>query len=87
MSGMSDMDEYLDSGMSYLRVKLINTSNDIELLKSSIFKVGSGFSDKERQSPPGIGSLVTYKYFGLTSKGTPRFASFMRIRDGDHSAH
>lgn len=55
--------------------------------KGKVFKVGSGFSDKERQSPPEIGSLVTYKYFGLTSKGTPRFASFMRIRDGDHSAH
>ncbi len=45
------------------------------------FKLGSGFSDLERADPPPIGALVTYKYYGLTSKGLPRFASFMRIRD------
>ncbi len=44
------------------------------------FKIGTGFSDEERANPPAIGDLVTYKYFGLTSKGKPRFASFMRIR-------
>ncbi len=44
------------------------------------FKLGSGFSDLERANPPPIGALVTYKYYGLTSKGLPRFASFMRIR-------
>ncbi len=44
------------------------------------FKIGSGFSDKERKNPPAIGSTITYKYFGTTQKGIPRFASFMRIR-------
>ena len=46
------------------------------------FKIGSGFSDDERKKPPAIGSTITYKYFGLTGKGIPRFASFMRVRDG-----
>ncbi len=46
------------------------------------FKIGSGFSHEERKNPPPIGSLITYKYFGLTSKGKPRFASFIRIREG-----
>ncbi|WOH39469.1 DNA ligase [Thalassotalea fonticola] len=45
-----------------------------------IFKVGSGFSDKERAMPPPIGSIITYKYWGVTSKGKPRFASFLRMR-------
>ncbi len=45
------------------------------------FKIGSGFSDAERKKPPAIGSIITYKYFGLTSKGTPRFASFIRVRN------
>ena len=46
------------------------------------FKIGTGFSDEERKNPPAIGSTITYKYFGLTKKGVPRFASFMRMRDG-----
>lgn len=45
-----------------------------------IFKIGSGFSDKERAVPPPIGSIITYKYWGLTSTCKPRFASFLRVR-------
>lgn len=48
------------------------------------FKLGTGFSDEERKQPPAIGSEVTYKYFGLTDSGKPRFASFMRVRE-DHT--
>ncbi|GIU27062.1 DNA ligase [Shewanella schlegeliana] len=44
------------------------------------FNLGTGFTLEQRQSPPRIGSLVTYKYYGLTQKGTPRFASFLRVR-------
>jgi DNA ligase-1 len=44
------------------------------------FRIGSGFSDDQRRHPPPIGSLVTYRYNGLTAKGTPRFARFMHIR-------
>lgn len=44
------------------------------------FKLGSGFSDLERAKPPPLGAWVTYKFYGLTSKGLPRFASFLRIR-------
>jgi DNA ligase-1 len=44
------------------------------------FKIGSGFTDEQRENPPPIGSQITYKYFGKTQKGTPKFASFMRIK-------
>lgn len=47
------------------------------------FRLGSGFSDAERRDPPAIGSTVTYKYYGLTSTGLPRFASFLRIRNDE----
>ena len=29
---------------------------------------------------PAIGTLVTYTYRGITSNGTPRFATFLRVR-------
>jgi len=45
-----------------------------------IFKIGSGFTEQERTTPPAIGTLITYKYNGLTKAGKPRFARFWRIR-------
>ncbi|MDM0031276.1 DNA ligase [Variovorax sp. J22P271] len=44
------------------------------------FKLGSGFSDAEREKPPAIGSWVSYRYNGTTSNGLPRFARFLRER-------
>lgn len=44
------------------------------------FKIGSGFSDIERQNPPGVGSIITFRYSGLTESGVPRFARFLRVR-------
>lgn len=52
----------------------------VELDSGLQFKIGSGFSDIQRQNPPQIGSIITFKYFGLTAKGIPRFASFLRIK-------
>lgn len=43
------------------------------------FKIGSGLSDQLRAAPPPIGSLVEYRYNGLTEHGKPRFARFVRI--------
>ncbi|MGB5854689.1 MAG: DNA ligase [Oceanisphaera sp.] len=45
------------------------------------FKLGTGFSDQQRQQPPPIGATITYRYQGKTSQQIPRFASFMRIRN------
>ncbi|MDX2082529.1 MAG: DNA ligase [Rickettsiales bacterium] len=45
------------------------------------FKIGSGFSDEQRKNPPQIGSRITYKFFGKTKNGVPRFASFWRERN------
>ena len=52
----------------------------VEMHEGLRFRIGTGFSDADRESPPPIGSLVTYKYYGKTRKGIPRFASFLRVR-------
>ena len=52
----------------------------VEMPDGRQFKIGSGFSDRERENPPPVGALVTYKYYGLSRRGIPRFASFLRIR-------
>ena len=43
------------------------------------FMLGSGLSDEQRQSPPAVGALVTYRYRDLTASGLPRFATFLRV--------
>lgn len=45
------------------------------------FALGSGLSDADRRRPPPVGSRVTFRYNGLTTKGTPRFARYLRMRD------
>jgi len=45
------------------------------------FRLGSGLSDAQRAVPPPLGSVVTYRYNGLTGNGLPRFARFLRVRD------
>lgn len=45
------------------------------------FKLGTGFTDAQRQDPPAIGARVTYRYRGLNDSGIPRFASFVRVRE------
>lgn len=55
----------------------------LELENGKHFKLGSGFSDAQRRSPPQIGERVTFAYNGLTKKGLPRFARFLRVRKED----
>jgi DNA ligase-1 len=71
-------------------IKILNGSGKYDGMMGSIlvempsgirFKIGSGFSDDERRTPPKLGEYVTYKYHGFTERGIPRFASFLRIRD------
>ena len=44
------------------------------------FAIGSGLTDELRRTPPQIGSIITYRYNGLTKHGLPRFARFLRVR-------
>lgn len=45
------------------------------------FLIGSGLPDALRREPPALGSSVTYRYRDLTSRGLPRFASFLRVHE------
>ncbi|MBU0945135.1 MAG: DNA ligase [Proteobacteria bacterium] len=52
----------------------------VELPNKIQFKIGTGFSDEQRDNPPAVGSIITFKYYGLFQSGRPRFPSFLRIR-------
>ncbi|WP_342450133.1 DNA ligase [Thiorhodococcus minor] len=47
------------------------------------FRIGTGFSDAERRSPPALGSWITFRYQGRTGRGIPRFARFLRVKSAD----
>lgn len=47
----------------------------------ALFKVGTGFSDAEREKPPAIGTTITFRFQERTESGTPRFPSFVTARD------
>jgi DNA ligase 1 len=58
----------------------------VELPSGLTFSVGTGFTDAQRQHPPAIGSLITYRYQELTDRGVPRFPSFVRVRSDAQSS-
>ncbi|MEJ2309768.1 MAG: DNA ligase [Gammaproteobacteria bacterium] len=54
----------------------------VELEDGTRFLIGSGLSDAERVHPPPVGSRITFRHQGFTARGIPRFASFLRVREG-----
>mmetsp|Transcript_7420 Transcript_7420/g.11610 ORF Transcript_7420/g.11610 Transcript_7420/m.11610 type:complete len:165 (-) Transcript_7420:33-527(-) len=46
------------------------------------FKIGSGFTDKQRANPPKTGTIISYKHQGSSNTGVPRFPIFMREHPG-----
>lgn len=51
-----------------------------QLLSGLTIYIGSGLSDRQREFPPEIGSIITFKYYGYTKNNIPRFPVFMRVR-------
>jgi len=51
----------------------------VQLTDGTQFAVGTGFSDAQREHPPTIGSLITFRYQELSDGGVPRFPSFVRV--------
>jgi DNA ligase-1 len=49
----------------------------VELEDGTRFNVGTGFSDKERENPAKIGSIITFRYQELSDGGVPRFPSYV----------
>jgi DNA ligase-1 len=54
----------------------------VEMPDGTTFSVGTGFSDAERENPPPVGSLITYRYQELSEGGVPRFPSFVGVGEG-----
>ena len=44
------------------------------------FNAGTGFSDHERENPPAIGAVITFRYQELSDDGVPRFPSYVGER-------
>ncbi|KAF9353935.1 hypothetical protein BGX26_008294 [Mortierella sp. AD094] len=44
------------------------------------FSVGSGFTDAQRNRPPKVGTVITYKFQELSNKLNPRFPTFVGER-------
>jgi DNA ligase-1 len=53
----------------------------VRLGNGKVFSVGTGFTDKERASPPPVGSIITFRYQELSDAGIPRFPSYAGIRE------
>jgi DNA ligase-1 len=62
------------------KFKELMGSLQVRLENGVEFFIGSGFSDALRKNPPKIGEIVTFKYYGFTKYGKPKFASFLRVR-------
>lgn len=45
-----------------------------------VINLGSGLNQKLRITPPAIGQIITFKYYGLTRNNKPRHPVFMRLR-------
>ena len=58
-------------------------SIEVEIENGLRFKIGSGFTDEERQKPPPIGAIITYRHSGFNKNGIPRFAVFLRVRNDE----
>jgi DNA ligase-1 len=52
----------------------------VEMADGTRFSIGTGFSDAERQSPPPLGAVVTFRYQELSDGGVPRFPSYVGVR-------
>jgi DNA ligase 1 len=72
-------DEALVIGLNYSKTNDFK-SLKVKLKNGIIFNLGGGFSDIQRENPPKIGDIVTFKYYDLTKNSKPKFASFLRIR-------
>ena len=52
----------------------------VELADGTRFNVGTGMSDAERDCPPKIGAIITFRYQELSDVGVPRFPSYVGER-------
>lgn len=54
---------------------------EVELANGTLFSVGTGLSDAQRDDPPPVGSIVGVRYQELSDGGVPRFPTYLGVRD------
>lgn len=60
--------------MGAIECKLLNNN-------TFTFNIGTGFTDKQRESPPAVGTIIRFKCMeGVTDMGVPRFPVFISER-------
>jgi DNA ligase 1 len=59
---------------------------EVELPNGTRFSVGTGFSDAERENPPPVGTVITFRYQELSDGGVPRFPVYIGVRDDEPAA-
>lgn len=52
----------------------------VQLDDGQQFRIGTGFNDAEREKPPSVGEVITFKYYGKYQSGLPKFPVFLRVR-------
>jgi DNA ligase 1 len=52
----------------------------VELANETRFNVGTGLSDRDRENPPPVGALITFRFQELSDGGVPRFPSYVGVR-------
>ncbi len=55
----------------------------VQLPDGTRFAVGTGFSDTERENPPPLGSVITFRYQELSDGGVPRFPVYIGVRNDE----
>lgn len=53
----------------------------VEMPDGTQFSVGTGLTDREREEPPPVGSVITYRFQELSRDGVPRFPSYVGMRE------
>ena len=51
----------------------------VKMENGTLFSLGIGFTDAQRENPPAIGSLVRFRYQGMTPDGIPRFPRYFGL--------
>ncbi|RXJ90620.1 DNA ligase [Arcobacter sp. CECT 8983] len=52
----------------------------VKLENGTTFNLGTGFTKVQREKSFKVGTIVSFKYYGFTKNGKPKFASFLRVR-------
>ena len=52
----------------------------VRLADGKEFAVGTGLTDKEREAPPPVGSVISFRFQELSDAGIPRFPSYVGVR-------